>query len=381
MTAPAMALAAQVGAVPPDQLLQAAAAAHRDGRLDEAELLYRRVLDEAPDDPDALHLLGVLLGRRGSDGLALIERALARRPDWPDALYNLANGRMREGGIEAAMALLRRVLELEPDHRPARNLLPIVIDRAIYACGGAPVPPEGDVVLFLNKRGLGDNLLFSTLPGLFAATGRRFFVSDQNPVRNPEIHELVWGCNPHVAGISKAFPNAGVAPMLKGFDRLTEITNWLTRMEVLHGFAPSNDLPRLHYAPSRHAQLAGAVLVDLHSKTIHYRPESLRAYLDMICARFHYARADLVQIAFAGPDVGDPNLRLEGVPTYTVKSIFDYCDAIASARALITVHSGANSMAAALRRDAPSPMLHCAVDAEHFNQKCYIWRNIDYTIV
>ena len=38
---------------------------HRAGRLDEAEVLYRRVLDEEPDDPDSLQLLGSLFLQRG----------------------------------------------------------------------------------------------------------------------------------------------------------------------------------------------------------------------------------------------------------------------------------------------------------------------------
>lgn len=33
---------------------------HQGGRLDEAETLYRRILDAVPDQGDARHLLGVL---------------------------------------------------------------------------------------------------------------------------------------------------------------------------------------------------------------------------------------------------------------------------------------------------------------------------------
>ena len=58
--------------------LERALAEHRAGRLAAAEVLYRRVLAETPDDPDALHMLAVVrlaLGAPG-DALALIVRAL-----------------------------------------------------------------------------------------------------------------------------------------------------------------------------------------------------------------------------------------------------------------------------------------------------------------
>ena len=52
--------------------------AHGAGRLDEAERLYRAVLEAEPKNADAWHLLGVLAQQRGQAGVAVehIERAL-----------------------------------------------------------------------------------------------------------------------------------------------------------------------------------------------------------------------------------------------------------------------------------------------------------------
>jgi tetratricopeptide (TPR) repeat protein len=73
--------------------LQMAVAAHRAGRLDEAERLYRTVLATEPDDPNALHLLGVVYRQRGrpQEAAALIAQALQRAPALADAHANLAN--------------------------------------------------------------------------------------------------------------------------------------------------------------------------------------------------------------------------------------------------------------------------------------------------
>jgi tetratricopeptide (TPR) repeat protein len=73
--------------------LQAAVAAHRAGRLEEAERLYRAVLDVQPDDPNALHLLGVAFRQRGLPAMAvtLITQALQHAPNLADAHANLGN--------------------------------------------------------------------------------------------------------------------------------------------------------------------------------------------------------------------------------------------------------------------------------------------------
>ncbi|OJW29533.1 MAG: hypothetical protein BGO51_10815 [Rhodospirillales bacterium 69-11] len=73
--------------------LQAAVAVHRSGDLDQAERLYHAVLALRPDEPNALHLLGVLERQRGRPDLAvaLITQALRRAPDLADAHANLGN--------------------------------------------------------------------------------------------------------------------------------------------------------------------------------------------------------------------------------------------------------------------------------------------------
>ncbi len=45
---------------------------HQDGRVKEAEALYRQVLADAPDNPEALHLLGVLSLQQGETVAGLL---------------------------------------------------------------------------------------------------------------------------------------------------------------------------------------------------------------------------------------------------------------------------------------------------------------------
>ena len=106
-----------LGAAAVTGLLVAAAERHRAGDLGRAEQLYRKVLKRVPDQPDALQLLGALLGSLGRfrEGRKLFERALRRRPDRPPILSNYGNLLLRAGDAQAAIAVYRRALALDPD--------------------------------------------------------------------------------------------------------------------------------------------------------------------------------------------------------------------------------------------------------------------------
>jgi tetratricopeptide (TPR) repeat protein len=75
------------------QALQEALALHQQGRRREAEKLYTRILKAAPDNFDALHLLGLIKAESGQMGEAyrLMAAALKINPNVPDVLINFAN--------------------------------------------------------------------------------------------------------------------------------------------------------------------------------------------------------------------------------------------------------------------------------------------------
>jgi tetratricopeptide (TPR) repeat protein len=73
-------------------LLHQALADHRAGRFAEAQRGYRAVLDAQPDQPDALHLLGVLHSQQSQHepAIELIRKANAARPGMSEQWINLA---------------------------------------------------------------------------------------------------------------------------------------------------------------------------------------------------------------------------------------------------------------------------------------------------
>ncbi|HEY8274474.1 MAG TPA: tetratricopeptide repeat protein [Pseudolabrys sp.] len=98
------------------QILQDALSLHQQGRLREAEKLYLRALKAAPDNFDALHLLGLINAQNGQMGEAyrLMSAALKINPNVPDVLINFANvlhGLKRD---DEALASIDKALALRP---------------------------------------------------------------------------------------------------------------------------------------------------------------------------------------------------------------------------------------------------------------------------
>lgn len=89
---------------------------HLAGRLAEARVLYTRILDAEPDQPDALHFLGVLAGQLGEHavGLQLIGQALAQCPEAADMHANAANILRAAGHNAEAFTAYRRAVALQP---------------------------------------------------------------------------------------------------------------------------------------------------------------------------------------------------------------------------------------------------------------------------
>lgn len=99
--------------------------AHRNGRLDIAERIYRAVLAQRPDDVNALHFLGVLLHQRGDSEAAvdMIRRALKLAPDEPGTWNNLGNVLLETQRVDDAVEAYRRCLNLAPEFADAHNNL------------------------------------------------------------------------------------------------------------------------------------------------------------------------------------------------------------------------------------------------------------------
>lgn len=104
---------------PPD--LQKAFALHRQGDLAEAERLYLALLQAAPEQFDALHLLGVLHAQTGRLPRAaeLLAAAIRVKPDAAAAQFNLGSTLRRMGRAVEALACFDQAIALDARYADA----------------------------------------------------------------------------------------------------------------------------------------------------------------------------------------------------------------------------------------------------------------------
>ncbi len=146
--------------------LQAAVAAHRAGRLAEAEAAYRAILQEDPRNVDAQHLLGVTLYQSGrpAEAIDVVRRVLAMKPkaapihntmglayqatgdvataewsfrqalvfnpDYAEALVNLGNLLREKGGKPEALDCYRKAAAANPSYAEAHGYLGLMLAEA-----------------------------------------------------------------------------------------------------------------------------------------------------------------------------------------------------------------------------------------------------------
>jgi len=106
-------------------LLRRAIEHHQAGRLDEADPLYRKVLEREPREPDALHLLALieLLRGRNEEAAALIERALEAAGPHAALLNSLGKAYFGLKRLADAKRCFARSAALEPGFAEAHGNL------------------------------------------------------------------------------------------------------------------------------------------------------------------------------------------------------------------------------------------------------------------
>ena len=101
----------------------------KNEQLAEAQELYRRVLETAPNHPHALHYAGVLAHQQGrsDEALALVERSLTLAPDQPDWHSNLGIIFQSRGQLDAAIDAYQRAIAIDSSHANAHSNLGVLL--------------------------------------------------------------------------------------------------------------------------------------------------------------------------------------------------------------------------------------------------------------
>ena len=112
-----------------NQAIQQAVAAHKEGKLEEAERLYRVVLQAQPTNV-ATHInLGNILMelRRLDEAEASYKKAIDLKPDSIEAYYNLSVTLQGLGRLDEAEASYKKAIEFKPDFIEAHSNLGVTL--------------------------------------------------------------------------------------------------------------------------------------------------------------------------------------------------------------------------------------------------------------
>ncbi len=119
----------------PERRLMALAVEHqKEGRLEEAERIYRRALRENPRNVDALRLLALIAFQAGrpDDAEVLLQKTLEIAPDFMLAILDLGRLYKDQDRFAEARALLDRALVIEPAQPQAHFLRAATLARASF---------------------------------------------------------------------------------------------------------------------------------------------------------------------------------------------------------------------------------------------------------
>lgn len=133
------------------RLIVRAAAALERRDLERAERDCRAVLGSDPDNPDALHLLGLVRRRAGDAAGAerLLRASIARLPGRAEFRVNLSNLLTAAGRLGEAEVELRHAVAADPQSRAARLALARLLDR-----GGAHAQAEAEARTLVERNGM-----------------------------------------------------------------------------------------------------------------------------------------------------------------------------------------------------------------------------------
>jgi predicted TPR repeat methyltransferase len=108
----------------PEEALLFAIELHKLDKFDDAELIYKALLERWPDHADVLSHMGVLQHQRGNQerALGLLRHALEIVPDAPGVWNNLGNVLLRLNESEDAEHAFRRSIELTDSPEAQANL-------------------------------------------------------------------------------------------------------------------------------------------------------------------------------------------------------------------------------------------------------------------
>lgn len=233
--------------------------------------------------------------------------------------------------------------------------------------------------------GVGDHLIYSSLPERFAKLGFEVYLDKDNLTRNGDSHDLIWGKNPYILGTSDKKPTIGYVNQGKFYDIANRFPlNSIEAMERAHGLLPPyNMAPKIYYDPQPpKIDLSQAVLADFNAISSRIKPQGVADMVARMNERFPGKQFYLVRFPNT---IASPAQEFEG-PSLTFNTIYEYVDALKACYGWIGTEAGGQALAAAVRGEhdvydlSVHPECICIITPKTFNSRGYTFRGIDYRV-
>ena len=231
------------------------------------------------------------------------------------------------------------------------------------------------VVIRSHADGLGDALIYTTLPEIYAGMGHQVFISGS--WRNNQVRDLVWGKNPYVSGFCNGEPTTSVG--LKFIREAYKHRTVVECLEKMHCFETGNVFPKIYYEPKFLPKWADVVVADPRSISQPIKSETFNGFAGHVAGRMGYQLWDIVVLTSVHSGQHG-TMSLSGHREYQVGSLEEYVDIIHSCKAFLVAESGGQVLSSAILAKNGRSNVHALFTTGAYNDRTFTFPNIKYSV-
>ncbi len=131
-------------------------------------------------------------------------------------------------------------------------------------------------------------------------------------------------------------------------------------MGEVFGLDPVSNCPKVYYDPKTNDDLKDTVLVSLSGVTRFVMSDAMKPIVDELIEKYQDKKVLMITHSDEIDHKTFDNFHKDG--TLLIRSITDYCDALASCDVFISTHSGQSHLSSAMKRHNHNMESHCIVE-------------------
>lgn len=241
------------------------------------------------------------------------------------------------------------------------------------------------MILKPHAGGLGDHLLYSTLPRRCYENSEEFKLFYPTGVRNEETIDLVWGKNPYFAGYAPKEEPFDAEEFLKARSLLHWVKNFewsIQGIERMCGFGGIlSRFPEIYYEPKIIDDWKDTVFIDPFSTSQWFPDAQFEAFYRWVLRwRLDLQKSNIYILKSPGSGSLGPSRIFNMIPEWFCKDIYEYCDIIASCKAFLCTESGSSALAAAIHRENSFHRVFALCTTQHFNDRIFLYPSVRYCV-